>query len=116
MLVSITSSISSSDILCARWASGMPALLTRMVTSPNAASAASTAPAMALASLTSRGTLTADPPDSVISATRSSSFSTRRAQAATDAPAAARVSANRRPSPDDAPVTRATWPVRSALA
>ena len=51
--------MSSSDILWARWASGMPALFTRMVTVPNAASAASTAPAMAVASLTSSGTLTA---------------------------------------------------------
>ena len=61
--VSSTASISSSDILWARCASGMPALFTRIVTVPNAASAASTAPAMAVASLTSSGTLTAVPPD-----------------------------------------------------
>lgn len=52
-LVAITASISSIGILCARWASLIPALLTRMVTVPNVASAWSSAASQSAASVTS---------------------------------------------------------------
>ena len=117
-LVSSTASTSSSDILCARWASGMPALLTRMVTSPTSASAVSSAAMICAgvgdverdrhrtcrrAALISAGDLVepVDPPGR------------RRPRVA---PAAARVMAKRRPRPELAPVTSATWPVRSVEA
>ena len=53
-LVSSTASVSSSDILWARWASGMPALLTRMSTVPRASVASATTAAICSASVTSR--------------------------------------------------------------
>ena len=105
--------MSSSDILWARWASGMPALLTRMSTSPNDSLASETARAIDSASVTSRAIGTHSPPPARISPATSSRRSTRRAVAATLAPAAASTIAKRRPSPELAPVTRATRPVRS---
>ena len=60
--VSSTASTSSTDILWARAASGMPALFTRMSTGPKAASAASTAATIWSASVMSSGTPTQVPP------------------------------------------------------
>ena len=112
-LVSSTASVSSSDILCARWASGMPALLTRMSTRPSASFACATAWTIDSSSVTSSAIGTHVPPSRSISRASSSRRSTRRAVTATFAPAAATVRAKRYPSPELAPVTRATRPVRS---
>ena len=60
--VSSTASVSSSDILWARWASGMPALLTRMSTRPSASLAWATAWVIDSASVTSRAIGTHSPP------------------------------------------------------
>ncbi len=112
-LVPNTVSMSSMDILWARWASGTPALLTRIVTVPSARSACSTTSRMLSVSVMSRRMPTARPPAASISATTSSSRSGRRPLTATAAPAAASTRAKRRPRPEVAPVTRATWPSRS---
>ena len=111
-LMSITRSISSMDILVARWASGMPALLIRMVTGPSAASTVGTMDVSWSVSVTSRTKAAASPPWLRISSARASSRSVRRAASATLAPAAASTRAKRRPRPDEAPVTSAVWPVR----
>ena len=51
-----------------------------------------------------------------VSRASASSLSTRRAQAATLAPASAAMAAKRRPRPDEAPVTRTLRPLRSLIA
>ena len=61
-------------------------------------------------SATSMPTGTASPPAAAISRASTSSRSTRRAASATLAPSPARVSANCRPRPEDAPVTIARLP------
>jgi hypothetical protein len=104
---------SSAEISTARVAWATPALLTRIVTVPNARSAASNARCMAARSSTSASTAAARPPACSIRALRVASRSALRATSTTDAPFSAKTSAKRAPSPLDAPVTSATRPVRS---
>ncbi len=63
--------------------------------------------------MTSMAIAAAVPPAAAISSASAVSRSTRRAASATFAPLAARIRANRLPSPEDAPVTSATRPERS---
>ena len=88
----------------------MPALLTRMVIGPSAASAPATARATEARSVTSMASAAASPPLARISAASCSSTSTRRAASATLAPAAASTRAKWRPKPEEAPVTSAVLP------
>src|SRR5262245_28838699 len=81
-----------------------------MVTSPNAASAASNARAMAARSVTSASIATARPPAALMRSTEVLRRSTRRATNATAAPFAASTSAKRAPRPLEAPVTSAARP------
>ncbi len=106
--------ISSVVILCARLASGIPALLTRMSIVPNAASPAATAATRLSASVASICTAKACPPALRICAASASNRSSRRAASTTAAPCAASTCAKRAPRPEEAPVTSATRPVRSA--
>ena len=53
------------------------------------------------------------PPSSLISLAKDSSLSTLLAEIATSAPQLARTFAKRYPKPEEAPVTNATWPLRS---
>ena len=107
-LVSSTRSTKSMGIFTAYWASGMPALLTRIDTGPSTSSALATAATQASASVTSRAMGTHTPPSAWIRSASSCSLSARRAVAATWAPAAASVRAKRQPRPELAPVTMAT--------
>src|SRR4029079_8919089 len=93
-----------------RAAGATPALLTRMVTQPNAFSACSNAWIIPARSSTSVSTARACPPACSMRdfSVRSRSF--RRATRTTAAPFSARTSAKRRPSPLEAPVTSATCP------
>ena len=77
-----------------------PALLTKMVTVPNAFSAASNARVMAARSVTSASIAVALPPLPSISSLSALSRSTRRATSATAAPLSASALANCVPSPD----------------
>src|SRR5262245_49867850 len=103
----------ATDISGANLAAGRPALLPGIDTGPSSASTRSTVATIWSASVTSRGTGTHTPPAAAISAATSLSLSSRRAAAATLAPHAASTMAKRRPSPELAPVTSATWSVRS---
>src|SRR5438876_1199225 len=103
----------ASSISIARSAWVTPALLTSTVTVPNAASAASNARRIAARSSTSAETATARPPFCPMRSLTAASRSARRATSATAATFAASTSAKRTPSPLEAPVTSATWPVRS---
>ena len=107
-LVPITVSISSSDCFTAHWASGMPALFTRVVIVPNCPSTAATASLMVTLSLISIGTTAQIPPSDSISCLRTSNLSMRLAEIATLAPHLANTLAKRYPNPEDAPVTKAT--------
>ena len=84
-----------------------PALLTSTSTWPATASAASARAMTESSSAMSAGTTTTRSPSSAASSSRRSA---RRAATTTVAPAPCRTRANRRPSPDEAPVTTATWP------
>ena len=88
----------------------MPALLTSTSTPPSVAAARSTPARTEAPSATSMPIGTASPPAAAISRASASSRSTRRAASATLAPSPARVSANCRPRPEDAPVTIARLP------
>ena len=109
-LVSSTRSQSASPVSSSGLSMTMPALFTRIEIGPSPASAAAIPSAMAAGSVTSRTTARASPPDASIEAASSDRGPARRAASATLAPALARVRANRRPSPPEAPVTMATWP------
>ena len=89
---------------------GTPALLTRMVTGPSAASAASKARTTEARSVTSSATAAASAPAARSSASSCCRRSSLRAAMATLAPAAASTRAKCWPSPDDAPVTSADLP------
>src|SRR5262245_43845055 len=111
-LVPTTRRHSVSGSSTARPACATPALLTRMVTVPNAFSASSNARVIALRSRTSAPIAMARPPACSMRAFTAASRSVRRATSATGAPSRASTSAKRTPSPLDAPVTSATRPVR----
>ena len=109
-LVSSTRSQSASSVSSSGLSTTMPALFTRIEIGPSPASAAAIPSATAAGSVTSRATATAWPPKASISAASSDRGPALRAASATLAPALARVRANRRPSPPEAPVTMATRP------
>src|SRR5215218_2602309 len=88
----------------------MPALLTRTSTRPNSAMAASTSAWQEAGSATSVRTAIARRPAPSTTCRVSTSRSSRRAPSATSAPAWASARAKCTPSPDDAPVTTATFP------
>ena len=90
-----------------------PALLTRMSSAPSAAAVSATAVSTEARSVTSSRIGTAVPPRSPISSQTRAARSTRRAAAATLAPAPARTAAKWRPRPLEAPVTNADLPERS---
>src|SRR6516164_10014105 len=102
----------ASESSSARPECATPALLTRMVTVPNAFSASSNARVIALRSRTSAPIAMARPPAASMRVLRAASRSVRRATSATGAPSRASTSAKRTPSPLDAPVTSATRPLR----
>ena len=109
-LTDITERHSSSLVLVKKAPEGMPALLTRMVIGPSAASAPATAAATEARSVTSMASAAASPPPARISAAIFSSASSRRAARATLAPASASTRAKWRPKPEEAPVTSAALP------
>src|SRR5882762_4467368 len=94
------------------WSRVMPALFTRISILPNCAMTALKTALICSSSATSSPNAAAWPPAAVISLTTSSSFSRLRAATATAAPAFARRSAQARPIPCEAPVTKATRPDR----
>src|SRR6266852_3962885 len=103
---------SASESSTARPECATPALLTRMVTVPNAFSASSNARVIALRSRTSAPIAMARLPACSMRVFTAASRSVRRATSATGAPSRASTSAKRTPSPLDAPVTSATRPLR----
>src|SRR5215469_364045 len=103
---------SASESSSARPECATPALLTRMVTVPNAFSASSNARVIALRSRTSASIAMARPPAASMRVFSAARRSMRRATSATGAPSRASTSAKRTPSPLDAPVTSATRPLR----
>ena len=109
-LTAITARHSSSVVLVKKAPEGTPALLTRMVIGPSAASASAKACATEARSVTSMATAAAWPPLPRISAASCSSTSSRRAASATLAPAPASTRAKCRPKPEEAPVTSAVLP------
>ena len=108
-LSSIIFAKSSSDSFSIDVAFTAPALLTRMSTGPSRDSISVTRVSRSSAFVRSQG----KPWMFGILDSSSTSRSVRRAVMATVAPAAASTRAIRFPSPDDAPVTSATRPVRS---
>src|SRR5258706_70045 len=91
----------------------MPALLIRMPSPPKAVSEASNSATISAGSRVSHLVEMAVPPAAVIIAAVSAAVSAFRSETATFAPARERPLAIARPSPDPAPVTTATRPVRS---
>ena len=88
-LTDITERHSSSLVLVKKAPEGTPALLTRIVIGPSAASAPATAFATDARSVTSMASAAASPPSARISEASCSSTSSRRAASATLAPASA---------------------------
>src|SRR5882762_9782226 len=106
----MTASQSARFIRITSWSRVMPALLTRMSILPNCAMTALNTALICSSSATSSANGAACPPAAAISPTTSSSFSRLRAAAATYTPDFARRSAQARPIPCEAPVTKATRP------
>ena len=106
--VSNTASVSSSDILMARSASGMPALLIKIWMVPSFSSASESAARILSLEVISSGMGSQTPPSARISSASASNRSTRRPVSATLAPQAASTLAKRLPRPDVVPVTKAT--------
>src|SRR3954471_22666317 len=108
--MSITLRNSSGDSRVAGTAVPIPALLISTSTLPSCSTVSSTTRWQSSGLATSACTAMQRRPVASTFLRVSSSFSTRRAQIATSAPASANASANATPSPDDAPVTIATLP------
>src|SRR3954468_13843111 len=110
--MSITLRNSSGSSRVAGTAVPMPALLISTSTLPSCSTVSSTTRWQSSGFATSACTAMQRRPVASTFLRVSSSFSTRRAQIATSAPASASASANATPRPDDAPVTIATLPSR----
>ena len=90
----MTLSTNSSDCLIAHWASGIPALLIKVFTTPKESSVICTAFLMLSLSTISTGMGSQVPPSSLISLANSSNLSTLLAEMATLAPHLANTFAN----------------------
>src|SRR3954454_24895282 len=108
--MSITLRNSSGSSRVAGTAVPMPAVLISTSTLPSCSTVSSTTRWQSSGFATSACTAMQRRPVASTFSRVCSSFSTRRAQIATSAPASAKASANATPSPDDAPVTIATLP------